>query len=85
MNNVPTLKPVLNQPLASSPSHGAAHVTPVVLTVQEACKALRVSRWSLYQLVRANEIGTIKIGARRVVPLISIHSFISRRLSRGAV
>lgn len=40
----------------------------LLLTVPEASAALRVSRWSLYRLIREGRILTIKIGSRRLVP-----------------
>jgi excisionase family DNA binding protein len=38
-----------------------------LLTVQEAADRLRVSRWSVYNLIRSNRLRTIKIGRRRLV------------------
>lgn len=38
-----------------------------LLTVQEAADRLRVSRWSLYNLIRANQLRTVKIGRRRLI------------------
>lgn len=38
-----------------------------LLTVQEAADRLRISRWSVYNLIRANQLRTIKIGRRRLV------------------
>jgi excisionase family DNA binding protein len=38
-----------------------------LLTVQEAADWLRVSRWSVYSLIHANQLRTIKIGRRRLV------------------
>ena len=42
--------------------------TEYLLTVQEAADRLRVSRWSVYNLIRSNQLRTIKIGRRRLVP-----------------
>ena len=41
--------------------------TEYLLTVQEAADRLRVSRWSVYNLIRSNQLRTIKIGRRRLV------------------
>ncbi|MFF5265428.1 helix-turn-helix domain-containing protein [Actinomadura viridis] len=41
----------------------------LVLTVDEAAERLRVSRWTLYNLIRSNQLRTIKIGRRRLVPV----------------
>ena len=38
-----------------------------LLTVQEAAEQLRISRWSVYNLIRANQLRTIKIGRRRLI------------------
>lgn len=40
-----------------------------LLTLQEAADWLRVSRWSVYSLIHANQLRTIKIGRRRLVSL----------------
>jgi excisionase family DNA binding protein len=41
--------------------------TEYLLTVQEAADRLRVSRWSVYNLIRSNQLRTIKIGRRRLI------------------
>ncbi len=38
-----------------------------LLTIEETTEWLRVSRWSVYNLIRANQLRTIKIGRRRLV------------------
>ncbi|WP_329095144.1 helix-turn-helix domain-containing protein [Actinomadura citrea] len=40
-------------------------MTDLVLTVDEAAERLRVSRWTLYNLIRSNQLRTVKIGRRR--------------------
>jgi excisionase family DNA binding protein len=39
-----------------------------LLTVDEAAAQLRVSRWTVYNLIRSGQLRTIKIGRRRLVP-----------------
>jgi excisionase family DNA binding protein len=39
-----------------------------VFTIDEAAEQLRVSRWSVYNLIRSGQLRTIKIGRRRLVP-----------------
>jgi excisionase family DNA binding protein len=51
---------------------------PTMLTIQEACAALRVSKWTIYQLIRSRQLATIKIGSRRVVPLAAIQALLKR-------
>jgi excisionase family DNA binding protein len=40
-----------------------------LFTIDEAAARLRVSRWSLYNLIRSGQLRTIKIGRRRLVPI----------------
>lgn len=61
-------------PVANNPSNAV----PTVLTVAEACAALKVSRWTIYQLIRSRQLTTVKIGSRRVVPLAAIEALIER-------
>ncbi|GAA1633259.1 hypothetical protein GCM10009733_032760 [Nonomuraea maheshkhaliensis] len=39
----------------------------LVLTVDEAAERLRVSRWTLYNLIRSNQLRTFKVGRRRLI------------------
>jgi excisionase family DNA binding protein len=44
-------------------------VDVTLFTIDEAAAKLRVSRWSVYNLIRSGQLQTIKIGRRRLVPL----------------
>jgi len=44
-------------------------VEVTLFTIDEAAARLRVSRWSVYNLIRSGQLQTIKIGRRRLVPL----------------
>lgn len=52
--------------------------TPAVLTVNEACTTLHISRWTLYKLMREGQLDTIKIGRRRLIPASEIPALIER-------
>ena len=39
-----------------------------LFTIDEAAAQLRVSRWTVYNLIRSGQLRTIKIGRRRLVP-----------------
>jgi excisionase family DNA binding protein len=43
-----------------------------VLTIDEAADRLRVSRWTVYNLIRAGRLRSVKIGRRRLVPAAAI-------------
>jgi excisionase family DNA binding protein len=55
-----------------------------LLTVEEAADQLRISRWSVYNLIRANQLRTIKIGRRRLVTPAALTECIAM-LEGGAV
>jgi excisionase family DNA binding protein len=40
---------------------------PLLLTVPEACDALRVSRWQLYQLINKRRLKSVRINRRRFI------------------
>jgi excisionase family DNA binding protein len=40
----------------------------ILFTIDEAAARLRVSRWSVYNLIRSGQLSTVKIGRRRLVP-----------------
>ena len=46
---------------------GASDTQPLLLTISEACEALRISRWQLYQLINNRRLKTVRINRRRFV------------------
>jgi excisionase family DNA binding protein len=52
---------------------------PILLTVPEAAEQLRVSKWTIYQLIRANELKTLTIGTRRFVACDDLAKYINER------
>jgi excisionase family DNA binding protein len=49
-----------------------------LLTVQEAADRLRVSRWSVYNLIRDGQLRTVKIGRRRLVTPAALAECVAR-------
>lgn len=49
-----------------------------ILTLDEAAKILRVSKYSVYRFIWAKKLRTIKIGRRRLVPLQSLHELVEQ-------
>ena len=57
----------------------------LVYSLDEAAKLLRIGRTSLYELLAAEELKSIKIGSRRLIARGDIEAFVeSRRSERGA-
>lgn len=53
-----------------------AAVVPVLYRVEEAAEALRVGRTVVYQLIRCGALRTVKVGARRLVPVAAVAEYV---------
>ncbi len=49
-----------------------------ILTVDEACERLRISKWTLYKLIHEQRLTTFKLGARRLVPEAALWAVVNR-------
>jgi excisionase family DNA binding protein len=47
--------------------------------VREACRLTGIGRSKLYELIAAEEIETIKVGAITLIPMVSLEQFLKRR------
>ena len=52
---------------------------PKLLTVPEAAEELRISKWTIYKLIRANELKTLTIASRRFIATDDLVNFIKER------
>ncbi len=52
----------------------------LLLTIDEAAAALSLGRTLLYELLKRNEIASIKVGRVRRVPVIALREYVLRRL-----
>jgi len=52
---------------------------PVLLTVEEAARCLRVGRTTCYALIRAGELESLTIGGLRRVPADAPAAYLARR------
>jgi excisionase family DNA binding protein len=50
----------------------------VLLTPEETAERLRISRTVLYELIRRNEIESIKLGRSRRIPVSAVEDFVTR-------
>ncbi|GGM27651.1 helix-turn-helix domain-containing protein [Dactylosporangium sucinum] len=51
--------------------------TSKLLTVPEAAARLRVSKWMLYNLIRSRQLRSVKIGARRLIPVGAVDALVT--------
>lgn len=58
---------------------------PRLLTVAETSTALRISRWSVYQLINSGRLRTVKIDRRRLVAPEDLDSFIEGLRKGGGI
>jgi len=52
---------------------------PSLLTISEATEQLRISRWTIYQLIRTKELRTLTIASRRFIASDDLANFINQR------
>jgi excisionase family DNA binding protein len=70
---------ILRQALNRSNDKEAEHV----LTVQQACRRLQISKWSLYRQFQSGMLASVKIGRRRLIPVEEIEKFLERLKAEG--
>jgi len=56
---------------------------PLLLTVPEACEALRISRWSLYQLINKRRLNTVRIDRRRLIAPADLTALVEELRQEG--
>ena len=56
----------------------------VVYTVEEAAQVLKISRWKIFDLIRTNQLRSVKIGGLRRIPRIAIDEYIQRLMEEVA-
>ena len=54
-----------------------SEVVPVLYRVDEAAAALRLSRSSVYELIRSGQLRTVKQGRRRLVPVAALAEYVA--------
>jgi excisionase family DNA binding protein len=52
-------------------------VKRLVYSIREAEQASGLSRATLYRLIGSGRLTTVKIGARRLVPVVAIHALLN--------
>lgn len=62
--------------------HASDVPSQLLLTPEEAAKALRISRSKLYELLRAGTIESVRIDRLRRVPIQALHDYVEQL--RGA-
>ena len=53
-------------------------IAPLLLKPEEAAEALGIARTRVYQLLRAGEIRSVKIGKVRRIPVAALQAYVER-------
>ena len=56
----------------------------MVYTVEEAAQVLKISRWKIFDLIRTNQLRSVKIGGLRRIPHSAIVEYITRLMEEAA-
>jgi excisionase family DNA binding protein len=56
---------------------------PILLTIPEAARKLRIGRTTTYELISAGELEVVHIGRSARVPLDAVHRFVKRQRSNS--
>lgn len=59
-------------------------VPAVLYRVDEAAEALRLSRSSIYELIRSGQLRSVKHGTRRLVPVDALSDFVRSLAQRAS-
>jgi excisionase family DNA binding protein len=84
-SNAQEVHPMASLPQPIGPPRDAqtrSPVMPLLLTVNQAAELLGMGRSTLYELLDAGELRSIKRGASRRIPLKEVHQYIDRLLDR---
>ena len=54
-----------------------SEVPPLMYRVDEAAAGLRLSRSSVYELIRSGQLRTVKQGRRRLVPVTALAEYVA--------
>jgi excisionase family DNA binding protein len=61
-------------------------IEPLMLRVNEAAKALRISEWLLYtRYIHTNKLPIVKSGRRTLVPVAALRALAERLQAEGAL
>lgn len=68
----------------AEPARPTAPIAPFLLSVDECAEAMRLSRSTVYNLMRSGEVKFVKIGGRRLVPVEAVKTYVAGLMEVGA-
>ena len=61
-----------------------ALLAPISTNVTDACRRLGIGKTKLYELIKAGEIRTVKIGVKTLIPEAELQKVIASRMESAA-
>lgn len=74
----------MNEPSEPESKATTTDSAPLLITIPEACAALRISRWSLYQLINKRRLKTVRIDRRRLIATTDLTALVEELRAEGA-
>jgi excisionase family DNA binding protein len=65
----------------TSSTEGRRTVNIVVYTVEEAAQVLKIGRWKIFDLIRTNQLRSVKIGGLRRIPHTAIEEYLNQLMT----
>ncbi len=59
-------------------NHEAPQATPRLLSINDACQTLGVSRWTMYQLINRRRIKTVRVLGRHLIAPEDLDDFVEQ-------
>lgn len=63
----------------------ATSARPLAVRIREACRLTGIGRSKLYELIRAGEIGTFKVGAMTLIAMTELERFLAVQMNSGQI
>ncbi len=67
----------------TAPARTPATTTDLVYTVREVAEMLKISDWTVNKLIHDRALGSIQIGARRLVPAVDLEEYLRELRKEG--
>lgn len=66
------------------PSSAEAGIEPLLVRVEEAARILSLSRSTIYEMLDAGELPSVRRGAARRIPVAALREWVTQQTTRGA-